>query len=89
MLRIVAVGAVLIAMMITVKDHQVLQRAHLIGYCSTLATAADGSEYRSCFPGHVSGRPGLLLDGCTDFGRHGKAEIWGCPAQIANKAQPE
>ena len=85
MLRIVAVGTLLIALLITVKDHRVLQRAHLIGYCSTVAQGTDGSEWRSCVPGKLSGRPGLEFDSCTDVGRYGNAEYWTCPATLANK----
>jgi len=86
MLRIVAVGAVLIGLLITIKSQQVLQRAHLVGFCSTVATATDGSEWRSCIPGKLSGRPGLELNGCQDVGRRGRAEIWTCPAPLADKA---
>ena len=68
MLRIVAVGAVLIALMITVKDQRVLKRAHLVGSCSTVASVADGSEWRQCVPGKLSGRPGPELDSCSDWG---------------------
>ena len=89
MLRIVAVGLTLIGLLITVKSQQVLQRAHLVGSCSTLVQAADGSEWRSCVPGALSGRPGLTLDSCTDWGRRGNAEIWSCPASLDNRAQRE
>jgi hypothetical protein len=89
LLRIVAVGTVLIALLISIKDQRLLQRAHLVGSCSTLAQAPDGSEWRSCVPGRLSGRPGLELNSCTDFGRHGNAEIWGCPAALDDKAQRE
>jgi hypothetical protein len=86
MLRIVAIGTVLIALMISVKDHRLLERAHLIGYCSTYAQSADGSEWRSCVPGRISGRPGLEFNSCTDFGRRGNVEVWNCPAALDNKA---
>jgi hypothetical protein len=88
-LRIVAVGTVLIALLITVKDQRVLQRAHLVGYCSTVAQATDGSEWRSCVPGKLSGRPGLSFNSCTDFGRAGNAEYWNCPAALDDKARQE
>jgi hypothetical protein len=82
LLRIIAVGAVLIALMITVKDQRVLERAHLIGSCSTFGRTADGSEWRSCVPGRLSGRPGMELTNCTDVGSRGNAEIWSCPATL-------
>ena len=87
MLRILAVGTVLIALLITVKSQRVLQRAHLVGYCSTVARATDGSEWRSCVPGKLSGRPGLELNSCTDYGRQGNAEFWNCPSALDDKAQ--
>jgi hypothetical protein len=79
----------LIALLITIKSQRVLQRAHLVGFCSTVAQAQDGSEWRSCVPGKLSGRPGLELDSCTDIGRHGNAEVWTCPAALDDKAQRE
>jgi hypothetical protein len=89
LLRIIAVGAALIALLIAVKSQRLLQRAHLVGYCSTFAQDADGSEWRSCVPGRLSGRPGLELDSCADFGRRGSAELWSCPAPLDDKAQRE
>jgi len=89
LLRILAVGAVLIALLITVKDQRLLQRAHLVGFCSTFAQEHDGSEWRSCVPGRLSGRPSLELNSCTDFGRRGSAELWNCPAALDDKAQRE
>ena len=89
MLRIVVYGLVLIALMATIKSQRVLQRAHLVGACSTLVQAADGSQWRSCVPGKLSGRPGLTLDSCTDWGLHGNAEIWNCPAQLDDRYRRE
>jgi hypothetical protein len=89
MLRIAVYGLCLIALLITIKSQQVLQRAHLVGFCSTFAQVENGTEWRSCVPGKVSGRPGLTLDSCTDWGRRGNAEIWNCPAALDNRAQPE
>ena len=89
MLRILAIGTVLIALMIAVKDHRLLQRAHLVGYCSTFAQSPDGSEWRSCVSGRLSGRPGLEFNSCTDFGRRAKEEIWNCPAALDDKALRE
>jgi hypothetical protein len=75
--------------MIAVKDQRLLERAHLIGYCSTLAQESDGSEWRSCVPGRLSGRPGMKMTSCTDMGRRGNAELWRCPTSLANSALRE
>ena len=58
MLRIVVYGLVLIALMITIKNQRVLQRAHLVGACSTVVAGADGSEWRSCVPAGSPAGPG-------------------------------
>ena len=83
LLRILLVGATLVAVLITVKDHRVLQRAHITGYCSTYAHTKDGNDWRACYDGHLEGRPSLELNGCKDRGRVGNAEVWRCPAPLA------
>jgi len=89
MLRIVTVGALFIGLLIAIKSQQLLQRAHLVGVCATVARAADGSEWRSCVPGRLSGRPGLTLDGCTDVGLRGSGELWRCPAPVGDRPRPD
>jgi hypothetical protein len=89
MFRIVAIGALLVALLITVKDQRVLQHAHLVGFCSTVASDATGSEWRKCVSGRLSGRPGLELNGCTDWGPYDEAEYWNCPARLDTNAMRE
>jgi len=86
MLRIVAVGASLIALLASVKQEHVLERSHMVGSCDTIARRVDGSEWRACVPGRLTGRPGLELSGCTDFGRSASAEVWHCPAPVTSAA---
>lgn len=86
MLRIAAVGAVLIALLIAVKDHRVLERSHVVGSCAKIGERFDGSEWRACVPGRLTGRPGLTLAGCTDLGRRDVAEIWHCPTRLEANA---
>jgi len=89
LLRIVAVGAMLVALLISIKEQRLLQRANLVGYCSTVAQAEDGSEWQKCVPGRLSGRPGMELTHCTDWGTHGDAEYWNCPSALDDKARRE
>jgi hypothetical protein len=84
MLRFLAVAAAGIAMLTTVKRERLLERAHIVGVCTTYAQAADGGEWRECFSGRLSGRPSLKLNGCTKAGRHGTNELWHCPARLAS-----
>ena len=84
MLRFLAVAAAGVALLATVKRERLLERAHIVGVCTTYAQAADGTEWRECSSGRLSGRPNLRLNGCTDVGPHGKTELWHCPARLAS-----
>ena len=82
LLRIIAVAAALVALLIATKDHRLLERTHLVGGCTTVSTANDGSEWRSCRSGWMSGRPSLERGSCTDAGPRGNTELWHCPAAL-------
>ena len=84
MLRFVAAAAIGVALLAVVKREHVLERAHIVGACTTYAQSADGTEWRECVPGKISGRPSLKLNGCTNVRRHGNNELWHCPARLAS-----
>ncbi|MHB8641776.1 MAG: hypothetical protein ACYDA3_02650 [Gaiellaceae bacterium] len=84
LLKLFLVGAVVAGLMIGVKEHRLLERLHVTGSCSTLAVAKDGTEWRTCTAGNLSGKPSLANDGCTDSGARGSAELWHCPASLAS-----
>jgi hypothetical protein len=86
MLRFLAVAAAGVALLATAKRERLLERAHIVGVCTMFAQAADGTEWRQCFAGRISGRPSLKLNGCTSGGMRGQAELWHCPAQLAANA---
>jgi hypothetical protein len=83
MLRIFLTAIFIFAALVTVKRERLLERAHIVGACTTYAHGADGTEWRECASGRISGRPSLKLNGCTDVGSHGKNELWHCPARLA------
>ena len=87
MVRIVAVGATLVALLIAVKDHRLLQRGasrRLVLHGRARAGRQRMAGVRS---GEALGPAGLELNSCTDLGRHRNAEIWACPAQLNDRAQ--
>jgi hypothetical protein len=88
-LRLVAAGAVLVAVMVTIKDQRVLERTHVVGSCATVQEDADGSEWRKCVGGRLTGPPGLELAGCSDWGWYASGEFWRCPAALAPSAVRE
>ena len=81
-LRIVAVTAVILGVMIAIKDGRVLRDTGLTGSCVVVQTAADGTQLVSCRPGKLEGRPDLSRDGCKDAGISGVYEYWRCPASV-------
>ncbi len=52
-----AAAAIGVALLAAVKRGHVLERAHIVGACTTYAQAADGTEWRECYPGRISGGP--------------------------------
>ena len=83
MLRIAAVTAALIALMLAVKDGRVLTRSHVVGSCARVADVSDGTDWRRCVRGRLTGPPGLTNAGCSDWGTYQEAEFWHCPAELA------
>jgi hypothetical protein len=84
MFRIFLAAILIVAALVTVKRERLLERAHIVGFCTTYAHGADGTEWRKCTSGRISGRPSLKLNGCTDVGPRGAAELWHCPARLAS-----
>ncbi len=84
LLRVFAVAAVLVGIMVGVRNGHVLQRLELTGSCSVVPTPRGQSgEWRACHPGRLAGQPDLSRDSCTQQGSAGEAVYWRCPASIA------
>jgi hypothetical protein len=81
-LRMALALALGIALLIAVKREHLLERAHIVGSCRTYARSSDGTEWRECSPGKISGRPSLRRNNCTLIGPHGANELWHCPARL-------
>jgi hypothetical protein len=84
MLRIFLAALLVFAALITTKRERLLERAHIAGWCATYAYSDDGTEWRACSAGRVSGAPNLKRNGCTDVGPRGNTELWRCPARLAS-----
>jgi hypothetical protein len=81
--RIFLVGALIVAVMLAVKDGRVLRRVGLTGSCSRVAAPADESGFwEACTKGRLSGPPDLTRQGCTSHGVRGRIEYWRCPTAI-------
>jgi hypothetical protein len=80
--KIFTVAALILVLMVAIKDGRILRTSGLTGSCSVVQTAADGAQVEACRPGKLEGRPDLTRRGCTDTGKVGKSEYWRCPAAI-------
>jgi hypothetical protein len=79
---IVAVGVVILALMLAVKDHRVLRAVGLVGGCTPVETMADGSQLQACGRGKLEGFPDLTKQGCTYVHSALKEQLWSCPAAV-------
>ena len=82
MLRIWLMAMFAAAVLVVVKDHDVLHRAGLVGYCTTSPRPAGTSgSWRACQKGVIDGRPDLSRQSCSPRGQDGTVEFWRCPAK--------
>jgi hypothetical protein len=83
MLRIWLLAMLAAAVLVIAKDHDVLHRSGLIGYCArTYAPPGSSGSWRACERGVLDGRPDLSRQSCRAQGRSGKVEYWRCPATV-------
>lgn len=85
LLRIVLVGALLVGVMVAVKDGRLLRDAGLTGSCSSVVTpAGQPTFWQACKKGRLDGRPDLSRQGCTAVSIKNGLEWWRCPANIGS-----
>ena len=77
-------AAALVASALAAAHHErVLDRAGLLGSCTTLtASAADGGQWLECRPGDLTGYPDLSQDACTRGALRGDVRYWHCPSTL-------
>jgi len=83
MIRIWLMAMLAAAVLVAVRDHDVLHRAGLTGYCtSSLRPAGTSGVWRACEKGVLDGRPNLSKQSCQRRGQNGSVEYWRCPARL-------
>lgn len=83
MVRIWLIAMLAAVLLVAVRDHHVLHRAGLIGYCtSSPRPAGTSGAWRACEKGVLDGRPNLARQSCTPRGQHGNVQYWRCPARV-------
>jgi hypothetical protein len=82
MVRIWLMAMLAAIVIVAVRDHDVLHRAGLTGYCTSAPRPAGTSgDWRACRKGVLDGRPNLS-GRCQQRGRNGSVEYWRCPAPM-------
>jgi len=85
MRRVVLAAAVILALMIAIKDGRVARKVGLTGSCAAVAApAGQTGSWERCLKGKLEGAPDLSGHGCTSAGMVAGAEYWRCPARIGS-----
>ena len=79
--KILLLGALVLAVMVAVKDGRVLRATGLTGSCSVVSTAPNGIQVEACHKGKLRGAPDLSGSGCTNTGTFNGKVYWRCPAK--------
>jgi len=85
MLRILVVPALVVGVMVAVKDGRALEHVGLVGSCVAVAAPPE-SEYawQACRGGRLEGRPDLTRNACVSTGIVRSLEYWRCPTTLAS-----
>jgi hypothetical protein len=83
MLRILFVGAAIVAVFVFAKRDHWLERAGVVGSCQlTQAPSGDTAQWWSCKEGLMSGYPILTQEHCDSHDVVARRELWRCPTPL-------
>ena len=82
-MRTIALVAAAVVALAAVKDgHRLLERTHLVGACSAIATPrGETGAWQACRPGRLEGPPDLSASSCLRRDLVADVELWRCPAR--------
>jgi hypothetical protein len=87
MLRIWLMAMLAAAVLVTVRNHDLLHRTHLLSSCTaTQAPPNAHGAWRACRKGLLNGRPDLAGERCLREGRSGSLEYWLCRPPVTAQA---
>src|SRR5438132_7811955 len=80
---VLALAAVVLALMVVIKDGRLLRKTGLSGSCVTVATPKGQSgSWVKCTSGKLQGAPNLTRQSCKSVETLGKVEYWTCPVNL-------
>jgi hypothetical protein len=76
-------AALVVALMVVIKDGRITRKLGLSGSCVSVATPkGQTGSWVKCTSGKLQGAPNLSRQSCTSVRAEGKIEYWRCPADI-------
>jgi hypothetical protein len=83
MFRMFVVAALVVAVMVAIKDGRVLEEAGLTGSCTAVA-APRGQQgfWEACRAGKLEGSPDLTRHSCSAEGASAGIQYWRCPTRL-------
>ena len=80
---VLACAAIVLALMVVIKDGRVTRKLGLSGSCVSVATPrGQTGNWVKCTSGKLQGAPNLSRQSCSSVEAQGKIEYWRCPAPI-------
>jgi hypothetical protein len=90
LLKIIVVGALVIGVMVAIKDGRVLRDAGLLSSCTTVTVSNNqsGPTVLSCTKGRLDGWPNETNNSCNLIAVHPTREYWRCAAPVVSSQTP-
>ena len=77
-------AALVVVVMVVIKDGRALERTGILSSCTSIAPPLGQNGYwEACRPGKLEGRPNLTRRSCTSQVRVRDVEYWRCPSPVA------
>jgi hypothetical protein len=89
LLKIIVVGALVIGVMVAVKDGRILRDAGLLSSCSpVMINGQSDPTLLSCTKGRLDGWPDETDNSCNLIAVHPTREYWRCAAPVVSSQTP-
>jgi hypothetical protein len=76
-------AALIVLLMVLIKDGRFLHHRNVTGGCVAVAApAGQTGAWERCTAGKLQGAPDLRRQGCSRAGVDGTTELWRCPERI-------
>jgi hypothetical protein len=89
LLKIIVIGALVIGVMVAVKDGRILKDAGLLSNCTPVtASGQSGPTVLSCTKGRLDGWPNETNNSCNLIAVHPTRQYWRCAAPVVSSQTP-